>query len=99
MDMKKIYVGNLSYNLKEDDLDALFSQYGNIQHIKVVTDFNTGRSKGFAFVEFDDDTAAQAALAQDGQEVDGRRVKVSIAREQQRRGGGGNHGNHQREAY
>lgn len=91
--MNKIYVGNLAYTSSEQDLEAHFSPFGQISHLKLIKDFATGKSKGFAFVEFETADQAQAALAMDGQEFQGRSLKVSIAREQQgggrRTGGGG----------
>lgn len=89
--MKKVYVGNLPYNVSEQDLEGLFSEYGNIVSATVIKDFETGRSKGFGFVEFDNQTSAQSALKLDGQDFQGRRMKVNIARDK-REGGGGGHG-------
>lgn len=89
MSQAKIYVGNLSYNATNNDIQSHFEQYGNIVDIKLITDRETGRSKGFAFVTFETPDAAQNALQADGQDMSGRNLKVSIAREQQRRTGGG----------
>ena len=79
--MKKIYVGNLSFNSNDDDLAAIFSQYGEVASAKVILDRDTGRSRGFGFVEMNDDNAAdQAIQGVNGQEVDGRTQNVNEAR-------------------
>lgn len=91
----KLYVGNLSYGSTGDDLNQLFNQYGTITEAKVISDKYTGRSKGFGFVTFDNDDAAQKALAANETEFQGRKLKVNIAREEDRsrdrdrQGGGG----------
>ena len=92
--MKKLYVGNLSYEATEDSLRALFGTHGEVLSVAIITDRETGRSKGFAFVEMADDAAAQAAqTALDGTEVDGRNIKVNEARPREdRRGGSGGGG-------
>jgi RNA recognition motif-containing protein len=87
--MKKVYVGNLPYNVSEQDLEGLFSEFGIIVSSTVIKDFETGRSKGFGFIEFDNQAAAQAALKLDGQEFQGRRMKVNIARDKREGGGSG----------
>jgi RNA recognition motif-containing protein len=90
---KKLYVGNLSYNVSSSDLDQLFSQYGTVQSSQVIQDRDTGRSKGFGFVEMNSDAEAQAAI--DGlhdQEHGGRRLTVNEARPREDRGGGGGGG-------
>jgi RNA recognition motif-containing protein len=87
---KKLYVGNLSYGVSNSALEQLFSQYGTVQSAQVIQDRATGRSKGFGFVEMDNDAQAQAAI--DGlheREVDGRRLTVNEARPREDRGGGG----------
>jgi RNA recognition motif-containing protein len=87
---KKLYVGNLSYGVSNSSLEQLFSQYGTVQSAQVIQDRATGRSKGFGFVEMDNDAQAQAAI--DGlheREVDGRRLTVNEARPREDRGGGG----------
>lgn len=85
----KIYVGNLSYQTTEDNLSDTFNQYGQMTDIIIVTDRATGRSKGFGFITFDNQEAAQAALAMDGQELDGRTIKVSLAKPPKDRRSGG----------
>jgi RNA recognition motif-containing protein len=88
----KLYVGNLSYNVNSSDLEQLFSQHGTVQSAEVISDRDTGRSKGFGFVQMGSDTEAQAAIAAlNGQEHDGRALTVNEAkpREDRPRGGGG----------
>ncbi|MCA1950195.1 RNA-binding protein [Gracilinema caldarium] len=92
---KKLYVGNLSYNTFEDSLRNLFSSYGNVESVKIITDRDTGYSKGFGFVEMSTDAEAQAAIsATNGVEFDGRRLKVNEAMDKPRRDrdNGGNYG-------
>jgi len=90
---KKLYVGGISYSTTEDALHGLFTQAGNVDSVKVITDRDTGRSKGFAFVEMATDSAAQDAISKfNGTEFDGRRLTVNEARPQaprEGRGGGG----------
>jgi len=77
----KLYVGNLPYNTTEDDLRTLFTQYGNVDSVAVITDRDTGRSKGFGFVEFGDDNEAKNAIsALSGQQYGGRALTVNEAR-------------------
>jgi len=86
----KLYVGNLPYQTSEEDLRTLFSQYGNVESVAVITDRETGRSKGFGFVEFGDDTEARNAIsALSGQEFGGRALTVNEARPKTGGGGGG----------
>jgi RNA recognition motif-containing protein len=86
----KLYVGNLSYNSTEDSLAELFSQFGEVVSIRIVTDRETGRSKGFGFVEMASAEAAQQSIAQlNGKQVDGRALTVNEARPQEPRQGGG----------
>lgn len=88
----KLYVGNLSYSTTEDDLRQLFSQAGNVKSVSVIKDRDTGRSKGFAFVEMGSDDDAQKAISQfNGQSFQDRSLKVNVARprEDRPRGGGG----------
>src|SRR5688572_30777736 len=91
----KLYVGNLSYNTTGSELEQLFSQHGTVQSAEVIADRDTGRSKGFGFVQMGSDAEAQAAIAAlNGQEVDGRALTVNEAkpREERPRGGGGGGG-------
>ena len=88
----KLYVGNLSYSAGETELRDLFSAYGAVDSVAVITDRDTGRSKGFGFVEFTNDAEAQAAIAGlNGKEISGRALTVSPARPKSE-GGGGNRG-------
>ena len=85
----KLYVGNLPYNTSEDDLRSLFSTYGAVSSVAIITDRDTGRSKGFGFVEFgNDDEARNAISALSGQEYGGRALTVNEARPKTQGGGG-----------
>lgn len=87
---KKLFVGNLSYKVGDSDLQQLFAPHGNVVSAQVITDRDSGRSKGFGFVEMSNDQEAQAAIgALNGTAVDGRNITVSEARSQAGRGGGG----------
>ena len=89
---KKLYVGNLSYDVDSSALQELFAAHGTVQSAEVISDRETGRSKGFGFVQMGSDQEAQAAIAaMNGQEVDGRALTVNEAkpREERPRGGGG----------
>jgi RNA recognition motif-containing protein len=87
---KKLYVGNLTYQVSQTDLEQLFSQFGTVQSAQVIQDRETGRSKGFGFVEMDTDAEAQAAIeGLHDQEHNGRRLTVNEARPREDRGGGG----------
>lgn len=86
----RIFVGNLSYSTEEPQLEQLFSKHGTVDSVHLVRDHATGRSRGFAFVEMNDDGQAQAACdALNQQEFEGRRLSVNEARPQERRGFGG----------
>jgi RNA recognition motif-containing protein len=91
---KKLYCGNLSYNTSSSDLDQLFSEFGSVQSAEVIMDRDTGRSKGFGFVEMSTDAEAQAAIeGLNLKEHDGRAMAVNEARPREdRRGGGGGGG-------
>jgi len=83
---KKLYVGNISYSTTEDQLEDLFSQYGTVLNVNIVTDRYTNRSKGFGFVEMEEDDAAKAAIsAINSTEFDGRELRVDEARERRPR--------------
>ncbi len=87
---KKLYVGNLTYGTTSSDLQRLFEQHGTVQSAQVIMDRDTGRSKGFGFVEMGTDAEAQAAIAAfNGMEVDGRKLTVNEARPKEGGGGGG----------
>lgn len=86
----RLYVGNLSFNTDEGALQAAFSRFGEVSDVKVVTDRETGRSRGFGFVTMADANATRDAIAQmDGSMVDGRALRVNEAEERQQRSGGG----------
>jgi len=90
----KLYVGNLSYNVRDDDLQQAFAQYGTVSSAKVMMDRDTGRSKGFGFVEMGSDPEAQAAInGMNGQALDGRAIVVNEARPREERPGGFGGGN------
>ena len=90
---KKLYVGNLSYNVSNSDLEQQFGAHGAVQSAQIIIDRDTGRSKGFGFVEMGNDQEAQAAIsALNGKEVDGRAMTVNEARPQSSGGGGGGGG-------
>jgi RNA recognition motif-containing protein len=83
---KKIYVGNLSYNTYEDGLRAVFQNYGTVASAKIITDRDSGQSKGFGFVEMGTDDEARAAIAAlNGTDLDGRAIKVNEAMDKPRR--------------
>jgi len=87
---KKLYVGSLSWDTDDQGLRDAFASYGEITEAKVITDRDTGRSRGFGFVTFADDEAANSAVsAMDGTDLDGRTIKVNEARDRAPRGGGG----------
>jgi cold-inducible RNA-binding protein len=92
----KLYVGNLPYSATEDGLKNHFSSAGSVASVKIIIDRETGRSKGFGFVEMESDDGAQSAVSQlDGQEYEGRSLRVSEAKpqpERESRGGGGGGG-------
>jgi RNA recognition motif-containing protein len=91
--MKKIYVGNLSFDTTEDQLRELFAAHGEVSSVAVVTDRMTGKSRGFAFVEMPNDEEASAAIAAvNGAQLEGRSLKVDEARARPERGGGGGGG-------
>ena len=90
---KRIYVGNLPFSTTESDLEQMFAQHGAVASVRVITDRETGRSRGFAFVEMGDATAADEAIrALNGREMGGRPLRVNEAREREGGGGGGGGG-------
>lgn len=83
---KKIYAGNLPFSLEEEALRSLFSEFGAVDSVNIIIDRNTGRSKGFGFVEMADDDEAKKAIEElNGKDVSGRNIKVSEAKPQQPR--------------
>ena len=94
---KKLYVGNLSFDVDNSVLESLLSPHGTVESVNVITDRNTGQGKGYGFVEMSTETEAQAAIAAlDGTEYNGRTIKVNEANptrtRRPRRGGGGGYG-------
>jgi RNA recognition motif-containing protein len=89
----KLYVGNLSFNTTAQDLETMFAAHGTVQSASLIEDRETGRSRGFAFVEMSTGAEATAAIATlDGKEVDGRNLKVNEAKPRENSGGGGRGG-------
>ena len=90
---RKLYVGNLPYTAIEQGLSDKFAAYGTVESAKLITDRETGRSKGFGFIEMASDSEAQAAIEKvNGTDYDGRPMKVNEARPQEKRSGGGGRG-------
>jgi RNA recognition motif-containing protein len=87
---KKLYVGNLSYDMSQDDLRTIFEEFGTVDSAQVIMDRESGRSKGFGFVEMSNEDEAQAAIsALNGKQASGRTLTVNEARPREDRGGGG----------
>ena len=89
---KKLYIGNLSFKVTEDELQEKLAEFGQVESVKIITDRDTGQSKGFGFVEMSSDAEARAAIdGLNGKDLGGRALKVNEARPQERggRGGGG----------
>jgi RNA recognition motif-containing protein len=104
----KIYVGNLSFDATEDQVRELFSEFGDIQSLAMINDRDTGRFRGFAFVEMEDSAANAAIKALNGKELDGRELNINEARPREERpssgggyrgGSGGNRGGNRRNDY
>jgi len=90
---RKLYVGNLGYSVTNGDLEKMFEPHGRVQSAQVIMDRDTGRSKGFGFVEMGSDQEAQAAItAMNGKDMDGRQLTVNEAKPREDRGGGGRGG-------
>jgi cold-inducible RNA-binding protein len=90
---RKLYVGNLPYSATEGDLSDKCGAFGTVESVKLITDRDTGRSKGFGFVEMSSDSEAQAAIdGLNGADYDGRPMKVNEAKPQEKRTGGGGRG-------
>ncbi len=93
----KLYVGNLPFTTTEADLRALFEEHGSVESANVITDRESGRSRGFGFVEFQNESDAQdAQRALDGYDLDGRNLRVNEAQDRKRTGGGGGGGGFRR---
>ena len=88
----KIYVGNLGYSVNDSSLRDAFAPYGTVESARVITDRDSGSSKGFGFVEMADADAQKAMGARNGREMDGRALRVNEAKPQENRGGGGGGG-------
>lgn len=90
MSQNRLYVGNLPFTATEDDIRDAFADHGTVQSVSVITDRETGRPRGFAFVEMSTDQEAQTAVDEmDGRDFGGRSLRVNIARPRESRGGGG----------
>ncbi len=87
MRKNKLFVGNLAFSATEPDLEQAFGEFGALEEVKVILDRETGRSRGFAFVSFENEDDAEAALTLDGQSLNGRDMRVSIATERPRNNG------------
>jgi len=90
--MKKLYVGNLPFSATDEEINSLFGQHGTVHSVALINDRETGRPRGFGFVEMDDDAAMAAIQALDGSEMGGRALRVNEAQERRPRGGGGGGG-------
>ena len=89
----KLYVGNLSFNMSTQDLEELFAEVGTVESANIIEDRDTGRSRGFGFVEMSSKEEGEAAISElDGREFDGRELKVNEAKPRENRGGGGGRG-------
>jgi len=90
---RKLYVGNLPYSASQESLQETFSQCGTVDSVNVITDRDTGQSKGFGFIEMSNDSEAQKAIQElNGTQIDGREIKVNEAKPKAPRGGGGGGG-------
>ena len=87
--MNKIYVGNLPFSATEDDVKELFGQHGTVHSVALINDRETGRPRGFGFIEVDDEALPVMIQNLDGQEMDGRALRVNEAQDRPRGGGGG----------
>lgn len=85
----RIYVGNLPFSATEDEVRGLFAEHGDVESVDLISDRQTGRPRGFGFVEMGDDDAREAISALDGHQMDGRSLRVNEARPRESRGGGG----------
>lgn len=90
--MTKLYVGNLPFTATEDGVRALFAAHGTVEKVSLITDRDTGRPRGFGFVEMSNADASRAMQALDGKDFEGRALKVNEAQDRDRSGGGGHRG-------
>ncbi len=90
--MKKLYIGNLPFTATDDEIKELFGAHGTVHSVALINDRETGRPRGFGFIEMDDDAAVKAQQALDGHEMGGRALKVNEAQDKPRGGGGGGGG-------
>jgi RNA recognition motif-containing protein len=90
--VKKLYVGNLPFSATEDEISELFGQHGTVHSVALINDRETGRPRGFGFVEIDDEALQPAIQALDGYEMGGRALRVNEAQDRPRGGGGGGGG-------
>jgi len=90
--MKKLYVGNLPWSTDEEELRKMFEEMGDVQSVALITDRETGRSRGFGFVEIDDEGAEKAMSELNGKDIGGRPLRVNEAQDKPRRSGGGGGG-------
>ncbi len=84
MSQTKIYIGSLSYDITEEDLEKHFGQFGAIKETNIIYDRATGRSKGFAFMDFDSQASAEQALKSNGEQLNNRNIRVSIAQDKKK---------------
>ena len=87
--MKKLYIGNLPFTATEDEVRELFGQHGNVHSVALINDRETGRPRGFGFIEVDDDALSAMIQNLDGKEMGGRALRVNEAQDKPRGGGGG----------
>lgn len=99
MNPKKLFVGNLPFKLKTQDLQKMFEEFGAVQDAVIITDRESGRSKGFGFVTFEDDGSAKDALSLDGKELEGRPIRVNVAKERESGDRGSNRGRGDRDNH
>ncbi|MFT7618318.1 MAG: RNA recognition motif-containing protein [Planctomycetota bacterium] len=93
MSENKLYVGNLPFSATENQLEVAFGEFGTVQSVKMITDRETGRPRGFGFVEMGSDSEAQTAIdAMNGKDMDGRAMTVNVAKPRENRDGGGGGG-------
>jgi len=90
--VKKLYVGNLPFTATEEEITQIFGEHGTVHSVALITDRETGRPRGFGFVEVDDDALQGMISALDGKEIGGRALRVNEAQDRQRGGGGGGRG-------